>query len=71
MLMLVVIAGFRAGARPARYKDAFPVLVAISHICVPEDGCSSAKVLVTEAGVGPGTWKRDSVTRLTILPSAG
>lgn len=57
MLMLIVISGIRARARarPTRFKDAFPVLVAISHVCVPEDGCSSAKVLVTEAGVGPGT----------------
>lgn len=32
-----------------------PVWVAISHVCAPETSCSSAKVLVTEAGVGPGT----------------
>lgn len=36
-------------------EDTFPVLVAISLVCVPEDGCSSAKVLVTETDVGPGT----------------
>lgn len=35
-----------------------------------EESCSSAKVLATEAGVGPGTYKTKSVTRLTILPSA-
>lgn len=51
-------------------------MVAISHVCVPEDGCSSAKVLVTEAGVGPGTLeerlsdKADdlAVSRLTEFP---
>lgn len=35
--------------------DTSPVWVAISQVCTPETSCSSAKVLVTEAGVGPGT----------------
>jgi hypothetical protein len=50
--------------------------VAISH-ALPEDGCSSAKVLMSETDVGPGSYKRGrfsskaddpTVSRLTAFP---
>lgn len=56
MLMLMLIATFRVKARLRRPQiQTFSVWVAISHLCASETSCSSAKVLVTDAGVGPGT----------------
>lgn len=46
---------FPSNSEAQATTDAIPVWVAISHVCAPETSCSSAKVLVTDAGVGPGT----------------
>lgn len=54
-LMLMLMAIFPSKSEPQATTGTFAASVAISHVCAPEDSCSSAKVLVTDAGVGPGT----------------
>lgn len=72
MLMLILIAIFRVKARGSGWPQIrFPSGWQFPMYARRKPSCSSAKVLVTDAGVDPGTWKRDLMTRLTILPSAG
>lgn len=54
-LMLMLMAIFPSKSEPQATTGMSAVSVAISLVCAPEDSCSSAKVLVTDAGVGPGT----------------